>query len=399
MKLNDSAFHPPKNLLLLCGGLAVLGGGALAVGLFQDPKRAWLNLLLVSYFLLSLGLGGLVFIALQYVSGAGWSVSLRRVPEAMAAILPVAALGLGLVFLVKPSVYPWVDASAEEVASFPPWRRAWFSLPFFLARFVVYFAGWILLARVLVRTSRRQDSDGKLAHTSRSVQLSAAFLVFFGLSFWLASTDWLMSLEPEWASTVFAVYHFSGVLLAGVAGIVVLGALLQWLGVLHRVLVPEHVHDLGKLLFGFSTFWMYLWLCQYLLIWYVNNPEETAYFTRRLDGAWRPLLLVSIVLNWGVPFLVLLPSATKRRLGVLVVVSLVVLAGRWVDLYLAILPSASGQTASPSVWEIGMILGGTGLFVMVFLIALGKAATVPVGDPYLVESLPANTEHLVSSGS
>jgi hypothetical protein len=353
----------------------------------EAPDRVWPNVLLVSYYLLALGLAGIVFEALQYVSGAGWSVGLRRVPEAMIAVMPIAAVGLGLVFVAKPSLYPWADASVTEAS--PPLRRDWYNRPFFLARAAVYIATWLVLGIALVRTSRRQDQDHAIAHTRTNIRLSAIFLVVFGVTFWLASSDWLMSLEPEWSSTMFAVYQFAGLFLAGLAGVILLAAWLRRLGPFRQVLTREHVHDLGKLLFGFSTFWMYLWLFQYLLVWYVNNPEETVYFTRRLNGVWGPLFVLNIVLNWGIPFLVLLPKATKQHIGVLVAVSVVVLAGRWLDLYLAILPYAGEPTPTTFAWELGLLAGVAGLFALVFFAALGKAAVIPVGDPFLSESLPA----------
>jgi hypothetical protein len=384
----ELTFRPPRSVLYLCGGLAVLGGVALAAGLSQAPERAWYNLLLVCYYLLYLGLGGLVFVALQYVSGAGWSVGLRRVPEAMAAVLPIAALGLAVVFLARPSLYPWAG-SGEHAEASTPLRHAWFKEPFFLARAAVYVVSWLVLGLALVRNSRRQDTDGNPAHTRTNVRLSAAFLVVFGVTFWLASSDWLMSLEPDWSSTIFAVYQFAGLFLSGLAGIVVLAACLRWLGPFRHVFTGEHVHDLGKLLFGFSTFWMYLWFCQYLLIWYVDSPEETAWFTRRLAGGWGPLLILNLVLNWGIPFLVLLPRATKQRAGVLAAVAVVILAGRWLDLYLGILPYSGDATPASAAWEVGLLAGALGLFALVFFAALGTAALIPIGDPFLPESLPA----------
>jgi hypothetical protein len=201
-----------------------------------------------------------------------------------------------------------------------------------------------------------------------------------------------MSLEPGWSSTMFSVYQFAGLFLAGLAGIIVLAAWLRRLGPFRQVLTTEHVHDLGKLLFGFSTFWMYLWFFQYMLVWYVNNPEETNYFARRLHGGWRPLFLLDIALNWGIPFLVLLPRASKQRVGVLVAVSVVILAGRWLDLYIAILPYAGEPTLTTLAWELGLLAGAGGLFALVFFAAFGKAAVIPVGDPFLSESLPASVD-------
>jgi hypothetical protein len=132
---------------------------------------------------------------------------------------------------------------------------------------------------------------------------------------------------------------------------------------------------------------MYLWFFQYLLIWYVNNPEEAAYFTRRLNGAWGPLFLLNIVLNWGIPFLVLLPRGTKQNIGILAAISLMILAGRWLDLYLAILPYTGAPTPTALWWEIGLLAGGAGLFALAFFAAFGRAAVLPVGDPFLSESL------------
>jgi hypothetical protein len=388
MKQGELSFRPPRLLLCLCGGLAVLGGAALAVGFLRDPERAWLNVLLVSYYLLSLGLGALVFVAIQYVTGAGWSVALRRVPEAMAAILPVAALGLSAVFLARPSLYPWYGGAAES-GTVTPLRHAWFNPPFFLARAAFYLACWIVLGFALVRVSRRQDRDGDPAHSRTNVRLSAAFLVVFAVTFWLASQDWLMSLDGEWSSTMFAVYQFGGLFLGGLAGVILLAVVLRWLGPFRDVLTAAHRHDLGKLLFGFSTFWMYLWFCQYMLIWYVNNPEEAVWFTRRLHGGWAPLFVLNLVLNWGVPFVVLLPRATKQRAGVLAAVALVVLAGRWLDLYLEIRPRSGEAPLTGAAWEVGLAAGAAGLFGLVFLASLRRAPLVPVGDPFLAESLPA----------
>jgi hypothetical protein len=389
MKQGVLSFRPPWSALVVCGVLTVLGGAALAAGLLRAPERAWLNVLLVSYYLLSLGLGGLVFVAIQYVTGAGWSVALRRVPEAMAAIIPVAALGLGAVFLARPSLYPWAGPPPEGAGVSSPLRQAWFNQPFFLARAAFYLACWFVLGLALVRVSRCQDRDGDPARTRTNVRVSAAFLVVFAVTFWLASQDWLMSLDAEWSSTIFTVYQFAGLFLGALAGLIVLAACLRWLGPFRNVLTAAHLHDLGKLLFGFSTFWMYLWFCQYMLIWYVNNPEEAVWFARRLHGGWTPFFLLNIVLNWGVPFLVLLPRAAKRRLGVLVGVSLVVLAGRWLDLYLEILPRTGDEPLAGAAWELGLLAGAAGLFALVFFAALRRAALIPVGDPFLLESLPA----------
>jgi hypothetical protein len=382
MNSTELSFRPPRGLVVLCGAIAVLGAAALVVGLLQSPARAWLNLLLDSFYLLSLALGALIFVALQYVTGAGWSVGLRRVPEAMTAVLPLAALGLLAVFLARPSLY----AGAAEAN---PLRHAWFQRPFFLARAVFFLACWMAFAFAIVRVSHRQDQDGDPAHTRTNVRLSAAFLVVFAVTFWLAGQDWLMSLDGEWSSTIFSVYQFGGLFLGGLAGITLLAACLRWLGPFRDVLGQGQVRDLGNLLCGFGGFWGYLWFSQSMLIWYVNNPEEAVWYTRRLHDGWAPLFYLNVVLNWVVPLAVLLPQAAKRRVGVVAAVALVVLAGRWLDLYLQILPPTGEAPLTGAAWEIGLAAGAAGVFGLAFLTGLGRSPLVPIGDPFLPESVPA----------
>ncbi len=149
----------------------------------------------------------------------------------------------------------------------------------------------------------------------------------FGVTFTLASVDWVMSLEPLWYSTIFGIYNFAGLFLSGLAAIILVALWLERQGPLRNVLNEDHLHDLGKLLFAFSMFWMYIWFSQYMLIWYTNIPEETTYFVRRVHGHWLVLFLVNVVLNWLVPFAVLLRRDTKRHRTTLGRVAVVVLVG------------------------------------------------------------------------
>jgi hypothetical protein len=363
--------------------LAGLGAVTIALGLWLAPTRAWANLLLVSYYLVGLALAGMVFIALQYVSGAGWSAALRRVPEAMGTVLPYGAAGVGLVLLLRSSLYPWVHQLHDPTG----FRKAWLNFPFFIERSAIYIALWLLFTWLIVRTSRRQDHDGDLAHTQRNISLSAAFLVVFAITFWLASFDWIMSLEPRWYSTIFGIYNFAGLFSSGLAAIIVLAICLHRMGPLDGVLSSAHLHDLGKLLFAFTTFWMYIWFSQYMLIWYANIPEEAVYYVRRMQGAWMPLFILNMVLNWAIPFLALLSASAKKNPGILLKVSVMVLLGRWLDLYLMILPPVSGARPEIAAWEIGAAMGMIGVFGLLFFRVMRRANIVPVNDPYLAESL------------
>jgi hypothetical protein len=379
----STPFHAPRTVVLLFLGLAILGGGSLAAGLFLEPEQAWANILLLSNYLAGLSLGGLVLVSLSYVTGARWSVPLRRLPEALAVALPVATVGLVLVLVLRPSLYSWSISLPAEEENASALRALWLDPPFFLIRALVYLAIWLTFAVAIVWTSRRQDQTGDPALTRRNVRLSAAFLVAFGVTCWLASADWLMSLEPDWSSTVFGVYNFAGLFVSALAAVTLLAICLRRHSALQSYVTKDHLHDLGTLLFSFSSFWMYTWFCQYMLIWYTNHPDETTYFRRRWDGAWPDLLLLDLVLNWGIPFLVLLFRAAKRSPLILAAMCILILVGRWIDLFLMIFPSQPEELAIPGVPELVFGLGAAGIFMLVVLYILGKAPLVPINDPML----------------
>jgi hypothetical protein len=388
---NELSYRLSAKAVLLLLVLAILGGVSLAAGLFLDAQRTWAGVLLVSYCLIGVGLAGLLLVAFHYVTGARWSVPLLRIAEAMTAILPLGAAGLAAVLLCRPSLYVWATApSAEE----SPLHHLWLNRPFFLVRAGVYLALWLIFAAALVRNSRRQDRDGSFALSRMNVRLSAGFLVVFAITCWLASYDWIMSLEPGWASTIFGVYNFAGLFLSGLAVVTLLAIWLRRYSHLGTVLNEDHLHDLGTLLFSFSNFWMYTWFCQYLLIWYVNNPDETAYYRQRWESPWPALLLYDVVLNWGIPFLVLLFRSAKRSPLILGMVALIVLGGRWVDLALMINPTQAKGVPVPGMIEIGLMAGMVGLFALAFFHALGKAPLVPLQQ----SSAPYNAGELLAHG-
>ncbi len=388
MNLGELKLKIPRRLEARLKLLAGVGAVTLAFGFALSPQRAWPNLLLLSFYLLTLSLAGVVFIALQYVCGAHWGVALRRVPEAMAKLIPLGGAGLLAILIAHPALYSWTlplsGANAEPVPAFRTW---WLGLAFFRGRAIVFLLLWIAFAFALVRGSRQQDSDGEARHTRSNSRLSAAFIVLFAFSFWLASYDWIMSLESRWYSTIFASYNFAGLFLGGLAALTLLAVWLREKTALAQVITENHLHDLGKLLFAFSTFWMYLWFSQYMLIWYANIPEETVYFVQRLHGYWGSLFVLDMVLNWVGPFFALLPKRNKQNPGVLVKVCIVLLVGRWLDLYLMIMPTFSGKSWPIGGLELGLAAGGFGVFMLGFLWALRRAPLVPVNDPFLVESL------------
>jgi hypothetical protein len=375
-----------KSVPRLLTTLAVVGIALTAISAIIVPERTWASSLLVAYYLVTLGLGGAVFIAVANVTGAGWHTAFRRVPEAFTSVLPVSSVILFTLLAVQVSRYTWHFHGTGDAGTF--WfKELWLSPLFFIVRAVLYITLWIVFSQRLVRVSHQQDRLTTHSPARINTTASAVFLAVFALSFSLASIDWIMALEPMWFSTIWGVYHFSGLFQSTLAALIVAGILLRRAGHLQGIFRDEHLHDLGKLLIGFSCFWMYIWFCQYMLIWYSNIPEETVYFSNRLQGSWGPMIIASVILNWGVPFLVLLPKQNKRRETVMLRVAGIVLVGRWVDLSVMIYPPVLGDATPLGVPEIAAAVGGAGLAGWLFLRAFQRTNPVPLHDPLLEESL------------
>lgn len=368
-----------KALLAISG----LGAAAFLAALRLDAPRAWANLLLGNVYFLSISAVAAVFIAVQYLSKAGWPTLFRRIPEALCGYLPAGAATAGLLCLGVEDLYHWAHPGEHDAVLAA--KHAFLNVPFFRVRTILYVLLWLVFARALVRRSRAQDEDGNPAHTAANVALSAAFLAVFAATFSLASIDWIMSLEPHWYSALFPWYVFSGAFVHAVAAVTLLLILLR-----RRGFFPEanrhHFHDLGKYLFAFSVFWGYLWFSQYLLIWYSNIPEETAYFVTR-SGAWNGVFWLNPAINLLLPFILLLSASAKKSPSRLLAACGVLFLGRWLDLYLMIMPPLLRHGPRLGWQEVLVFLGLGALFVLIFDRAFASAPPVPAKDPYLAESL------------
>ena len=366
--------------------LAIVSAIVLAIGAAMSPDRVWSNLLIVGFYLVTLGLGGGLFMALTYIANSFWNVGFRRVPEALVGLLMPAGLGLLAVLAVRRNQYAWHPHGGGDAGTF--WfKEMWSDPSFWLLRAVVYILLWIILSRALVGVSRRQDKSGGVGLSHMNKRLSAIFLIVYAATFSLASFDWLMLLEPMWFSTIWGVYNFAGMVQATLSVIIIFAIMLRKRGPLHSSFTDDHLHDLGKLLLGFSCFWMYIWFSQYMLIWYTNIPEETSYYLHRTQGPWAPLLVVNILLNWVAPFFILLPRPSKRSESVMMKVAVIVLIGRWVDLYIMVFPSTIGATPAFGIWEVASICLLIAAIGWLFFRSFAKAAPVPTGDPLLGDSL------------
>ena len=385
------ATHSWHRLPVIGVVLALVGlGGSLALGFAGEAARhqLWHSWLVGSLFVLGLALGGLFFVLVHHATQAGWGVVVRRVAENVMATLPfIALLFVPLLAFGLHDLFHWTHAEAVAADHLLTHKRPYLNEPFFLVRTLAYFAIWSALAIWFGRQSRLQDQTGDHEITRRMRRASAPSLILFALTVTFFAFDWLMSLDPHWYSTIFGLYFFAGSVMAFFAFLALVVIAGRRNGLLTEVASPEHLHDIGKLLFAFVAFWAYMAFSQYMLIWYAALPEETSFFAKRLAGSWRTAGIVLAVGHFIVPFFYLLPRAVKRSAKALAAAAVWLLLMHLLDLHWLVLPNLHKAGLAPSLLDLGALIGCCGLFLAAFGLALRRQAVVPLRDPRLPESL------------
>jgi len=325
-------------------------GGALValIGIVAEPAQGFGGLLTAAIFGLGIAMGAGIFVAIQGASGARWWAPLRSVAnELIGTLAAPAALVVVTIVAGLRTLYPWAREGGGHEAHFEGAKGAWLNPALFVSRALFVLVVWLAVTSLLRSRAAALDTDKSPQARRRFGVASVLFLVVLAPTLSIAAWDFTMSLEPHWFSTMYSVYLFSGWFLSGLAAIAAVATALDLRGLLPRRLAPSTLHDLSKLLFGFATFWAYIWFCQYLLIWYSNLPEETTHYATRLAGGWSALFWMNPVLNFLVPFVALLSSKVKRRPDLVLNVAVVVLLGRWLDAYLMVGPAVGPLPTLP----------------------------------------------------
>jgi len=242
------------------------------------------------------------------------------------------------------------------------------------------------LGMKLRKLSIQEDTaeKGTLFFFKKSIRWSAGFSVIYGFTISVVAWLFIMSIDAHWYSTIFGVYNFATGWVSALTIICLFVIYLKSEGYL-KIVSDEHVHDLGKFMFAFSIFWAYIWLSQYLLIWYAHFPEEMAYFQIRYEN-YKFYFFVNLILNFITPFLVLMMRNAKRNRWVLAIAGALMLAGHYNDVWLMVIPGVYGTGMHMDMLEIGTMLLLGGIFVYWVLVALTKRGLIAVNHPYIEES-------------
>jgi hypothetical protein len=402
-------FIIPKRYNTLSLGLMAVGILSILILLFthglsndgHEQARFWASLLQNSVYFLLVVNASIFFIAATTLAWGGWQMTFRRVPEAIAACVPVIGVITFLILMIivfggNHDIYHWTDAEHVKHDEVLLGKSGFLNKTFFTVWTIITIAGWSWLGAKLRRLSRSIDDtpltveQGKKYIWDNTVW-SAGYAFLFALTV-LSSIPWfwLMSIDAHWYSTMYSWYTFASSWVAGIALITLFVVFLKNNGYLEYT-NREHLHDLGKFMFAFSIFWTYLWYSQFMLIWYANIPEETTYFEPRLQGPYRWIFLLNLIINFLAPLLILMTRGSKRNYGTITMMAALIIFGHWLDFYQMVFPSISKEHVPFMLVDLGIGLGFVGLIMFLTARALSKAPLIAKNHPFLKESIIHHT--------
>jgi hypothetical protein len=359
-------------LSLAVGVLAIV---ACVVGWAIDPILFFRSYLASFVFWVGLALGSLGVLMMQYVTGGRWGRILQRPLESAALTLPLLAILLIPILVGMHDLYPWTNADVMAADPVLQKKQVYLNVPFFIGRQIAYFVIWIAFAWLLDRWAKEWNRTEQPRYQWRLEHLSAAGMFVLAATITLAIVDWVMSLEPRWYSTIYAIVYIAGELLAGFAFAIPAVILLS--PNYSESLSARRFRDMGNLLLTFVMLWAYCSFSQYLLIWSGNLREEITWYLPRTTGSWGIVALVLIGFHFFVPFFLLLFRDLKQSRKILSALAIFLLLMRLVDVFWFVKPAFPAGEPIFNWMDAASFVGIGGIWLALFLGIYGGKQNSP----------------------
>jgi hypothetical protein len=391
-------YQAPEGVSRLQQRACLVGGIALLLSIFgavRAPELFFPSYLMSFLLILGLTVGSLGLLMLQHLTGGHWGIIIRRPLESATralplmgiAFLPIAIFGMKYLYSGHGDEKGWLNAPSAGEGALSDFQKRYLTQTGFHTRRVIYFAIWLALMFIFNILSKQQDTNREDRALRRRLKMLAGpgiILYVFVMTF--ASIDWVMSLSPHWASTIYGFLFVAGQLISSMALMIAVVVLLARTEPFASVLQKRHLHDLGKFLLAFVMLWAYFDFSQLLIIWSGNQPEEITFYRTRLYGGWGVVAVIVLVFHFFVPFFLLLSQDVKRNAKVLPRIAIWLIFMRLVDLFWMTRPEFTSR-AMPTWLDIVVPIALGGLWLGFFAFNLKQCPLLPLGDPDLAEAI------------
>jgi len=378
-----------KSLRMKAGIIGIIGLILTIVGVAVDPAQFFKSYLWAFVFWLGLSVGCMAWLMVQYLSGGAWGVMVRRVCESAAKTIPIWLVLFAPIIAGIPYLYGNSWANANLVAHDPVLhhKAAYLNTPFWIARAYIYLGGWSFCAWFLNRWSDREDRDGGIKPRQTMAKLAAPGIIFWAFAVTFMATDWIMSVNTEWFSTMFGLLFMAGQGLSSMSFIICIMVMLSKRKPMSQLLTVKHMHDLGKFLLANTMVFAYFSFSQFLITWAGNLPDEIPWYKHRLEGGWERLGLFLVIGHFALPFALLLSSDLKKNFKMLRAVALLIIVMRMMGVFWETVPEFFPYHIHVSWMDITAPIGLGGIWLAIFLTNLLKRPLIPPNNPNLEEAL------------
>jgi hypothetical protein len=378
-----------RNRSLLLG---VVFGIAAIIGFVMEPAQALQSYLSSYMLILGLSLGSMAWLMVWHLTGGAWGVPIRRILEAAMLTLPVCIVGWIPIAVGVHTLYDWSHPEVRALEKQAHEAVQWLSVPAWLFRGVLYFAIWVVLAWLLMQVSRDQDQPPERAFGAKLRGLSGVGIIIYAWTVSFAVVDWVMSLTPQFASTIYGLIFLVGQGLVAMCLVVMVGHALRAYEPIRDVVRPDNFHDYGKLMLTFVMLWAYFSFSQWLITWSGNLPDEISWFIERIHGEWGYVGFALILGHFCIPFCLLLSRGLKRNSGRLIWVAAWLFLMRYIDIYWNVEPAFHRAQFHWSWLDAVMPIALVALWLAYFFWQLGRRPMLAQYDPHVPAYLEAAHE-------
>jgi hypothetical protein len=376
--------------------VGVLGTIGAIIGWIIETDNFYRAFLLGYMWCLGLTLGCMAVLMIYHLTGGAWGTVARRILEAGMRTLPLMAVLFVIIPIGMHHLYPW--ARAEDVAAHEDLQRlahSYLSPGYFIFRAVLYFLIWGMLTYAMDRISRRQDRAPTVSFDARLRGIAGPGEVLYAFTVSFAAVDWVMSISPPWVSTIYGLLFMAGQGVLTLSFVVIIGSLLVKHEPMNEVWRPDQFLDHGKLLMAFTMLWGWFTLSQWLIIWSGNLPDEISWYLNRSRGGWQYWAEALVLVEFALPFALLLSRSLKSNWRQLRWVALLLVLARYLDIYYIIMPSFENRKASFHYSWLDFVVpaGMAGLWLTYFFYNLKTRPLLARYDNHVTMLLEEGHEH------
>ncbi len=354
------------------------------VGAYFNRQQFFQSYLMAYLFWIGIPVGCFGIVMIHHLVGGTWGFVIQRPLESAIRTLPVMALLFIPIFFGMPDLYSWARPDIVAQDKVLQQKSLYLNVPFFSLRAILYFAIWISVGYFLTKWSREQDHTADVSLVDRLQNLSGPGLVLFGLTVTFSAIDWAMSLEPRWYSTIYGMIFMVSDGLVAMAFVIGVAYFLARRETLSEVFAPWVFQDLGNLLLAFVMLWAYLSFSQFLIVWVENLKNEIPWYLHRMIGGWGAVAVCLIIVQFALPFVLLLSRAVKRKAATLFGVAIVIALMHLVETFWFVAPVFHPSGFSLSWMDVAAPIGIGGVWFAAFLWSLQGRSLLPARDPRFV---------------